>query len=107
VNTPNVTEKLNAPATSAPRTGSAKISDEEKERRRNKLGGIYLETNAWSDNLAVALMCYFTHHIENPSDDQEDEYGNNKWASEKTEEALNLIAETIWPNVRISQAAKL
>ena len=86
--------------------GSAKTSDQEQERRRNIIGGIYLESDSCSDNLAVALMCYFTHHIENPDDGQEDDYGNDKWASEKTEEALNRIAETIWPNDRTDRRGR-
>ncbi len=85
--------------------GSAKTSDKEKERRRNIIGGIYLESDSCSDNLAVALMCYFEHHIENPDDGQEDELGNSMWASEKVDEALNRIAETIWPNADVRQDA--
>ena len=87
------------------RDGSAKTSDQEKERRRNIIGGIYLEGDSCSDNLAVALMCYFEHHIENPFDGQVDDHGNSKWASEKVDEALNRIAETIWPNAKPTNRA--
>lgn len=77
---------------------SAKPSCANRASQRNKLGGIYLEETHDSDNLAIALMCYFEHHMDNPQDGQEDEYGNNLWAARKVDAALERIAETIWPN---------
>lgn len=85
--------------------GSAKPSCAEIERRRNILGGIYLETDWNSDNLAVALMCYFEGHMDNPDNGQEDDYGNNLWAAQKVNEALDRIAEKVWPNAELSDGA--
>ena len=68
----------------------------EKLRRRNILGGAYLEKDAWSDNLAIALLAYFDGHMEHPENDQLDENQNSEWSVMKTNEALDLLAEQIW-----------
>ena len=95
---PNASSTTEAKGGSLEQPCSAKPSCAERERRRNILGGVYLETDWNSDNLAVALMCYFEHHTDNPDDGQEDEHGNNLWAAQKVDEALDRIAETVWPN---------
>ena len=71
----------------------------EQLRRRNILGGAYLEKDFWSDNLAIALLSYFEGHMERPEDDGVNEYGNSEWASMKTNEALDLIATQVWDNL--------
>lgn len=76
---------------------SAKTSDQEKERRRNIIGGAWLESTGSSDNLAVALLCYFESHIEY-EDLGKDENETDIWALQKANEALDRIADTVWPN---------
>jgi hypothetical protein len=66
------------------------------ERRRNKLGGVFLESSGTSDNLAVALLCYFEGHLER-EDLGKDENDTDVWALQKTNEALDRIAEMVWP----------
>ena len=61
----------------------------------NRLGGVYLEGNSDSDNLAVALASYFSHHMDRPDPDPDTEDGWGEWVLAKTNEALRRIAEEI------------
>jgi hypothetical protein len=81
----------------APLTGSA-IGEAEKTRRRNILGGINVEDGMWADCLAIALLCYFERHMDCPDDAEKDDNGNNQWAVDKTNAALDRIAAECWPN---------
>lgn len=76
----------------------------ELQRRRNILGGAYLEKSGCSDSLAVALQYYFEGHIEH-EDIGEDEHGNDLWASQKVDEALDRIANVVWPNDKLCEDA--
>lgn len=57
-----------------------------------------VERDAWnSDNLAIVLASYFSRHIDRPGEDVDDtETGWGKWVLQKTDEALDLIAEEIF-----------
>lgn len=57
-----------------------------------KLGGIDVEDDLFSDNLAIALTSYFESHINRPIDDETDENGWSVWAVAKAKRALELIA---------------
>jgi hypothetical protein len=85
------------PAVSGAMTGSA-IGEAEKTRRRNILGGINVEDGMWADCLAIALLCYFERHMDCPEDAEKDDNGNNQWAVDKTNAALDRIAAECWPN---------
>lgn len=79
-----------------PMTGPA-INNTEKARLRNILGAINVEDGVWSDCLAIALLSYFERHTDCPDDADKDDIGNNVWAVEKTNAALDRIAAECWP----------
>lgn len=70
-----------------------------KEERRNLIGNIAIESGGWKDCLGIALVSYFERHEDRPEDDvcDEERAGWSKWALEKSNEALDLIADSVWP----------
>jgi len=77
----------------------ASNTEQNKIRMRNVLGGSYIEKDGWSDNLAIALLCYFEGHMDRPANDSIDENGNSEWAAKKTNESLDLIVEQFLKNL--------
>lgn len=61
---------------------------------RNELGNLNIERGD-SDNLGIALCSYFESHIERPRDDPEGELGWGEWVVDKSNEALDYLAEKI------------
>ena len=76
------------------------ISKREIIRRRNIIGGAYLEKGSSADNLAIALGTYFSVHMDRPDGDEgtesDDNYHQGDWVLAKINEALDLIAVEIW-----------
>jgi len=69
-------------------------------RRRNIVGGVGLEDSFSSDNLAIALGCYFSHHMSRPDEDaateNEDNHHLGEWVLSKVNAALDMIAAEIY-----------
>lgn len=61
----------------------------------NIIGGFDLEEGTLGDNLAIALVSYFEGHLDCPDDDPRTEYGWGEWASQKCDEAIELLAKQI------------
>ena len=73
------------------------MDEEQKRRRRNIVGNVAVEESHDTDNLAIVLASYFSGHINRPSDDPDDaELGWGEWVLEKTNAALDLIADEIF-----------
>lgn len=77
------------------------MTEEKLLHRRNFVGSIHVEkgeASVMSDNLAIVLCSYFEGHVDRPEYDEIDpDKGWSKWALQKTDEALDIIAAELMP----------
>lgn len=74
---------------------------------RNRISGILIEKPEGSggiggaDNLICALCAYFDCHMDRPEDDPlDDDSGWGEWVTEKADEAIDLIMDGVFQQVK-------
>lgn len=79
----------------------------EPTKLRNRIGSISVEDGSNPDCLAIALCCYFDHHMDRPEDDPtDDDTGWGEWVARKTNEALERITSEVHEIVAIPPPAR-